>query len=228
MSRFEGYSDAGLSLLKALPTFSKTEFQTSKTEWAERLFQPSLSLISELGDRLQSQVSPGIQAEPKVNGSFSPVHRDLRFAKDKSQLYKDHLLLNFWEGEPKKHAPTLRIRISNKAIGFAVGAAFSKDTLNLWRERISADSTGSVLHKQINEHIKAYGSRLAEPQLKKVPSPFPAEHERSQLLRCKNFQLRFSETTPSQICSSEFSDWCFEKLNSFKGIHQWLITNTIP
>ena len=64
----------------------------------------------ELGELPRSH-SPDIEAQPKNNGSTAPINNDLGFSPDASP-YKDHIMLRFWEGTPKKTAPMLMVRIS--------------------------------------------------------------------------------------------------------------------
>ena len=82
-------------LFDELPSLTKEEFATRSNEWDSQILGPLRLLVEDLGVRLQSNVSLLIAAEPKVNGSISPINRDLRFARDKSALYKDHVMLSF-------------------------------------------------------------------------------------------------------------------------------------
>ena len=128
--------DDGLGLLSELPTMTREEFASAKDEVDRRVLGPARQLVEEVGVVLQEQVSPTISAVPKVNGSISPLHRDLRFAEDRSTLYKDHLLINFWDGSPRRHAPTLRVRLALDGIGFAAGTSFDPDGLRTWRSAL--------------------------------------------------------------------------------------------
>ncbi|MFW2384061.1 MAG: DUF2461 family protein, partial [Acidimicrobiales bacterium] len=139
---FEGYSPDGLAFLNILGSKDKVWFDANKKTYQTSLVAPTKAFVVDVGDRLAETISPHIVAQPKTNGSISPINNDLRFSPDKSP-YKDHLLLKFWEGDNKKTAPTLWVRISTSDVGFATGSAIQD--LNRWRELIDDDAAGAEL-----------------------------------------------------------------------------------
>ena len=65
--------------------------------------------MTDLGQSLAATISPRIVAQPKANGSISPINNDVRFARDKAP-YKNHLLLeaagaSLWLGPHRATPP---------------------------------------------------------------------------------------------------------------------------
>ena len=222
MSNFSGFSQDALGLLGALPLGNPAWYAENKPEVTAKLIDPARALVEDLGARLRAELSPGIEAQPKVNGSISPLNEDLRFAPDKPP-YRDYLMVNFWDGAPKKFAPTVRVRIHPTAIGFGGGAVFDKDGLDRWREAVD-DSWGGVELQAALDPLRALpDAELAGEALKRVPAPYDAEHPRAALLRHKMIQARWQEPLPEEFEDERFVDWCLERLLRFEALHHWLL-----
>jgi len=225
-SHFNGFPE-GLQRLNAIGRGDKSEFARQKAAWDSTIMKPTRELVVYVGNRLRTAVSPGIEAVPKVNGSISPITRDLRFATDKSRPYKDHLMINFWEGEPKKTAPTMRIRISDSDVGFAAGSAFDADGLTRWRKALRGAPGKDLAEILATAQRKGSGLSFIDPDLKRLPAGLePAAPALEPLLRSKTFQVRFIDPTPKSVRSSAFADWAAERLLRLGTVHRWLLEHT--
>lgn len=221
MSGFGGFTESGLELLAQLPSFDRDRFKSERPQYERELLDPAKAFVVAVGDLLQADVSPDLNAEPKVNGSLSPINNDLRFNPDRPP-YKDHLLFNFWEGTPKKLAPTLRIRLTPTLAGFATGAIFDKAGLQRWREGL-AGAKGSEFAARSERLAEATGADVAGQELKKVPAPYPSDHPRGELLRFKSYQLRWQEDLPPSVHEAGFAGWCVDRLERAAPLHHWLV-----
>ncbi len=221
MPTFEGFPTDALGLLGALPLGDRDWYRASKREIDAVLLNPAKALVDALGERLRAEVSATFEAQPKVNGSISPLNEDLRFAPDKPP-YRDYLMLNFWDGSPKKLAPTVRVRISPDSIGFGGGMLFDKQPLDRFRAAVADDRTGSALTTALAPLESLEGYELAGEALKRVPAPYDADHPRAALLRHKMLQARWPEPVPPELNDERFIDWCMERLTRFKPLHEWL------
>ncbi|MCH6255389.1 DUF2461 domain-containing protein [Puniceicoccaceae bacterium K14] len=225
ISAFKGFPTSGIELLAELPARDKKWFEDWRDLYEESLLQPARELVVSLGEKLQTSVSSSITAEPSINGSISPIFRDLRFSADKS-VFKDNLMLNFWEAPSKKAGPTLRLRITPKMIGFATGSVFdTQPRLDKWRSALDNDISGNSLQSSINQLANNQLIDISEPELKKPPRPYTNEHPRADLLRRKSFQVRWQEKTPDSIHTANFVDWCDERFAKLKDLHTWLKNN---
>jgi uncharacterized protein (DUF2461 family) len=169
MSEFAGFSAEGLDLLARLPTRNKLWFDENRKTYQALVLEPLKAFTSALGELLREQISPRIEVQPKTNGSISPINNDLRFNPTASP-YKDHLMVNFWEGAPKKTAPTLRVRFSAAHCGYASGAMFDPKSLDRWRSLVDSAQTGAVLAAAIDDTRTAHPDvDVAGEGLKRVP-----------------------------------------------------------
>ena len=157
---------------------------------------------------------------PRVNGSISPINRDIRFSADKTP-YKDHLLFRWWEGEEKKTAPTLFVRLAADEVGFATGVMLP--SLDRWRELVDAEATGAPLASAVAALVAETGADVAGIEYKRVPKPYAADHPRADLLRCKWLQVRWMEPFPED--GSDFAPWCARHLLRCAEVHRRLVGN---
>jgi uncharacterized protein (TIGR02453 family) len=221
MNSFEGFTPAGLQLLNALPSFDRDAFQAARPRYESQILEPAKLFVVAVGELLHERISPELRAEPKTNGSLSPINNDLRFNPDRAP-YKDHLMFNFWEGTPKKTAPTLRIRLTSTKVGFATGAAFDKAGLVAWRDALG-DDRGAAFADLSAELATATRADVAGGALKTVPAPYPQDHPRADLLKFKGYQLRWQEDLTAAVGTPELADWCVDRLEQPAAVHRWLV-----
>jgi uncharacterized protein (TIGR02453 family) len=85
MAEFRGFAEEGLRFLDELAlNNNKQWFDSHRPQFDEYLLEPAKAYVVEVGARLQERISPGIHAEPRINGSIMRMNRDIRFSKDKS------------------------------------------------------------------------------------------------------------------------------------------------
>ena len=219
---FRGFSPEGLDLLGRLPSLDRERFQAEKVAYTGLIAEPAKAFVAALGPRLQDMISPEIEYAAKTNGSIAPINNDLRFNPD-AQPYKDHLLFKFWQGPTKKTAATLYVRLSPSDVGFATGAMFDPSRLESVRRAI--DVHGASLAQELAAHV-AEGAEMPEPDLKRVPTPYAADHPRGELLRRKGLQLRWLRSLPDTVGSESFVDECARELAGASSIHHWLVEHT--
>lgn len=204
--------------LRELPTHDKAWFDTNRPAYQSLIAEPAKALVEAVATDLRNDLSPAIVGLPRVNGSISPINRDIRFSADKTP-YKDHLLFRWWEGDDKKTAPTLFVRLAADEVGFATGVMLP--SLDRWRELVDSEATGAPLASAVAELVAETGADVAGIEYKRVPKPYPAEHPRADLLRCKWLQVRWMEPFPED--GSDFAPWCARHLLRCADVHRWLV-----
>ncbi len=215
---FAGFSDEALTFLADLPTRDPDWFKANKKDYQRLVADPTKELVVAIGDALAPSV-PELVAEPKTNGSIAPINNDLRFSPDKAP-YKDHIMLRFWEGSPKKTAPTLFVRMTSTECGFASGVIPAD--VDTWRSAIDGDQ-GAVIAEEIEKLVKAKKAEVAGQELKRVPAPYDADHPRADLLRHKMLQVRWLEPLPASVSKPAFADWCAKRLEAAVPLHRALV-----
>lgn len=222
MPHFTGFPSEGLAFLATLGTKDKAWFDDHRSTYEDHVVAPVKAFVASLGDWLAAEVSPTITAVPRTNGSIAPINNDLRFNPDRSP-YKDHLLLRFWDGEQKRLAPTLWVRVSPEGTGFATGAALPD--LDRWRSRIADERTGRPFEEALAALQKGRDLDVVGQDYKRVPSPYDEDHPRADLLRHKSFQARWSEPNPKTIDRASYVAWCGRRLAAAAPLHHWFTTN---
>ncbi len=215
---FPGYEPEAFDFLADLPNRDPDWFKANKADYQRLVVEPTKALVVDLGERLQA-TSPAIEAQPKTNGSIAPINNDLRFNPDAAP-YKDHLMLRFWEGTPKKTAPTLMVHIGTDRVGFATG--FLPADIDRWRAAIASDD-GAALAEEIAALTKAKKAEVVGQQLKKVPAPYSADHPRADLLRHKALQIRWIEPMPASATKPAFAGWVARRLDAAMPVHRALV-----
>ncbi len=218
------FSPEARDFLRELPSRDKAWFEANRAPYQALVAEPAKAFVEAVTAELQAELSPAITGVPRVNGSISPINRDIRFSADKTP-YKDHLLFRWWEGEEKKTAPTLFIRLAADEAGFATGAALP--SLDRWRELVDAEATGAPLASAIAALAAGTGADVAGADYKRVPKPYAPDHPRADLLRHKWLQVRWLEPFPADadVGEAEFAPWCVRQLLRCADVHRWLVAH---
>lgn len=167
-------------------------------------------LAAELGAAL------GTAPVPKVFRLF----RDVRFSKDKTPC-NTHLRIGFtMPGNPPDH-PMWMAGLELERLVVGTGTfAFEKDTLERYREAVAGEEGNRL--SALLEAQSAAGTRLGEPDLKRVPAPWPQDHPHADLLRHKGLTAwrdhdghadAFGEEGPARVAAS---------LLTLRPVYDWL------
>lgn len=174
-------------------------FQANKERYEKEVRDPLLAFITDFQKPL-SRVSASFVADPRPSGgSLFRIHRDVRFAKDKSP-YKTHAAAHFRHARGKDvHAPGFYLHLEPGSVFLGSGLWRPEpETLLAIRRAISErpkDWTHALSGKSFNAKAKLEGELLARP-----PKGFAADHPQIEHLRRKDFVAitRFSEKEACQ------------------------------
>jgi hypothetical protein len=110
--------------------------------------------------------------------------------------------------------------------GFASGVAFTPDARERWREAVGGPAGARLAASldALRARHAGHDLEVAGDSVQRVPSPWPADHPRAELLRkTGSFQVRFRLELPRQASDSAFVSWCTERLGELLPTHRWLI-----
>lgn len=163
---------------------SKAWFHENKPRYEARLKSPAKALLKALTPMVADLA--GAQVKTKLYRA----HRDVRFSKDKSP-YNLHLHM-LWSpqgtGTQPGSQPGYFFGIAPDYVTAGAGImGFDKAQQAAWRAFVS-EREGADLQRKIDAVLQT-GGRLNAPELKRVPSPFAADHAHGALLRHKSFVL---------------------------------------
>jgi uncharacterized protein (TIGR02453 family) len=156
-------------------------FKANKARYDEAVLEPALAFIEDFEPHLHA-ISPHFRADARrVGGSLFRIHRDTRFARDKTP-YKTTAGIYFkHERSREVHAPGFYLHLAPGDV-FAGGGIWHPDTktANAIREAISADPEGW--------QGAIAGVDLGRGEaLKRVPQGFDKEHPLADDLKRKDF-----------------------------------------
>ncbi len=138
------------STIKFLTSLSRNNnkewFEKNRVRYDFEMLQPAIQFVIDLGEKL-FQLSPNINAIPKIDKSIFRLYRDVRFSKNKSP-FKTNLGLYFWEGRGKKmECSGLYFHIEPKLFFLGAGMyQFTGDQLKKYRQLVSDPVAGKELN----------------------------------------------------------------------------------
>ncbi len=162
-------------------------FQANKERYEQRVRNPILRFISDVGPRL-AKISPHLVADPRPSGgSLFRIYRDTRFSHDKSP-YKTHLGVHFFHESGKKapSVPGFYLHIS-PGESFVAGGIWHPDPQALARIR-DAIVAGSAEWKA----FKKSKLPIEGESLKRAPKGYPADHPFIEDLKRTDFVASIS------------------------------------
>jgi uncharacterized protein (TIGR02453 family) len=221
-TEFDGFSRETIKFLAGLSENNeKAWFDAHRADYDNHYIAPAKAFVAAFGSTLKS-ISPDIQAVPKVNGSIFRINRDVRFAKDK-RPYKDHLDMWFWEGERKGwDKPGYFFRMTSTEVILGTGMhKLDKQPLKTYREHIADDGRGGEV-AQIARDMRAAGYNVGGEHYKRVPSGYPKDHPRADLLRHNGFFVETTVEVPEAAFGPGFVDWCYERAQAMAPVHHWM------
>jgi uncharacterized protein (TIGR02453 family) len=197
------FSPALFAFLRDLKRNNERDwFHANKARYEEAVREPALAFIAEFASHLPS-ISPHLVADPRpVGGSLFRIHRDVRFAKDKSP-YKTHVGIQFRHELGKDaHAPGLYLHLEPGSV-FAGGGIWhpGSETLALIRDRIVAEP--GAWQQAVGGRSFGSGYRLGGDALKRAPAGFDSEHPLIDDLRRKDF-IAVTTLDEQTVCTSGF------------------------
>ena len=201
---------------------SREWFNSNKGRYEEFVKEPFLEFITAVGPQLR-KISPNIVADPRPSGgSFFRIHRDVRFASDKSP-YKTNAGGHFRHVAGKEiAAPSYYLHLE-PGMSFLAGGMYMPDSSGLLKVReaiVARPSEWKALRKKID--------LSEEDALKRAPKGFDPNHPLIEDLKRKHFvsSLTYSQRT---VCSpsfmNEFVQGCksmvplMKFLSSAVGVH---------
>lgn len=190
-------------------------FQAHKADYEDHLKYPAERFAHALAEELEA-----VTGEPHTYRIFR-VHRDVRFSKDKTPYNADlHMALSP-TGSCEDGGPAWMFGLDPKGLTLGAGTfAFSTPQRAAWRERIAVDEGEEAA--QMFNRLQATGVRTGEPDLKRVPTPYAADHPRALLLRRKGLTAWIDSSETGDAFGVEGPTLCARQLLKLRGLFDLL------
>lgn len=219
------------STIKFLTALSKNNnkdwFEKNRVRYDFELLQPAVQFVIDLGERL-SELSPNINAIPKVDKSIFRLYRDIRFSKNKAP-FKTNLGLYFWEGRAKKmECSGLYFHIEPKLFFLGAGMyQFTNDQLKKYRELVSDPIKGKELDVLVNRLLKNKKYQLGGKTYKKTPRGFDPDYKYNELLLHSGLYVFYESTDFSELTKKGPVSFSYKIFKELFPVHNWFVENLV-
>jgi uncharacterized protein (TIGR02453 family) len=212
---FLGFTETQAFLKDLRANNERGWFNANKARYERAFKQPGEAFAAELRPRVEK-----LAGQP-MGAKIFRIHRDVRFAKDKSP-YNTHLHLGFQAprepGKPRRRGG-FYVGLEPETLTLGVGAFdFGPADLERYRRAVAGDADGEEL-AGILGRIEA---KPGEPDLKRVPAPYPADHPRGDLLRRKGLNVWQDLNDDALIASPELADAVMGVFEGLDPVNLWL------
>ncbi len=221
--KFSGFPKGCVKFFKDLKkNNSKPWFLDNKDKHISDVLEPSKDFVVAMGEKLR-KITPAINADPRVNKSLFRIHRDTRFAHDKSP-YKTHLGLWFWEGAgPRMECSGFYFHLAPPTLMLGAGYyVFPKPMLQRYREAVVDKSRGQALDRAIKSVAKAGDYALGGEHYKRVPRGFDPEAKNADLLRYNGLYAGIEMKIPQELYTPDIVEFCYNHFKNMAPLHRWL------
>ncbi|HEX9251695.1 MAG TPA: DUF2461 domain-containing protein, partial [Ignavibacteriaceae bacterium] len=191
------------------------------------LLQPAMQFVIDLGEKL-TELSPNINAIPKIDKSIFRLYRDVRFSKDKVP-FKTNLGLYFWEGRGKKmECSGLYFHIEPKLFFLGAGMyVFTKDQLKKYREIVSDPVKGKQLNDVLSKLLKNKKFELGGKTYKKTPRGFDPDYIYNDLLLHSGLYVYYESTDFNELTKTDPVIFAYKIFKELFPVHKWFVENLI-
>lgn len=153
---------------------TKAWWTDHKDTYDTQLKTPAKILLADVANHLAATY------DTKINTKLFRPHRDVRFSKDKTP-YQTHLHM-MWTDADRTNGAAWFFGVSPQYIRIGWGwMGFDKAQIQTWRDAVTLTNLPDV--------IAATPGEVSKPELKRVPSPFDADHARGEHLRRKSLAI---------------------------------------
>jgi len=219
------------STIKFLTALSKNNnkewFEKNRVRYDFELLQPAVQFVIDLGEKL-SELSPNINAIPKIDKSIFRLYRDVRFSKNKAP-FKTNLGLYFWEGLGKKmECSGLYFHIEPKFFFLGSGMyQFTKDQLTNYRETVSNPAKGKELNDLVNKLLKNKKYQLGGKTYKKTPRGFDPDYKFNEFLLHSGLYIFYESKNFDELNKKGPVDFSFSVFKDMYPLHKWFVENLV-
>ncbi|MDX9959212.1 MAG: DUF2461 domain-containing protein [Clostridia bacterium] len=222
---FTGFGSGTTDFLHELSlNNNKAWFTDNQERYESELREPAESFILTLGPLLAKDYSSVIfDTRRNGAGSLMRIHRDVRFARDK-RPYKENLGIIFPLMPGKKvEVPIFYLHIEARQAFFYGGQhVFPPEVLERYRQAVDHKRTGPALEAILSK-LDDQGLRLMEdPQYKRVPREYPADHPRGGLLRQGALGVGL-DLGPDELGRPGLVESCLATARQMQDLIGWLL-----
>ncbi|MGR3504199.1 DUF2461 domain-containing protein [Pseudaestuariivita sp.] len=207
---FDAFDPALLTFLKELEANNARDWFNAHKPTYETHYRDAAARFCEDMSAALERISPA-----PVTSKVLRIFRDVRFSKDKSP-YNAYLRISF---SPDTGPPWF-FGLDPRGVSLGTGQfELKKEALESFRHKV-AGPEGAALEEALAE-AEASGLRLSEPDLKRVPAGFDADHPRAALLKHKGLSV-WKDFPPAFACEGDLVSRALENYRQMVPVRDWL------
>ena len=201
---------------------NKQWFEQHKGDYESHVLDPARRFVLAMGERL-ARLSPGINADPRVDRSIFRIYRDVRFSGDK-RPFKTNLGIWLWEGNGKRmESSGYYVMMEPDSILLGVGMyMFPKEYLKDYRDSVVHPKHGAALARAMQAVKKKGNYDIGGEFYKKIPRGYPADHKNAPLLLHNGLWAGLEAKVPKEAYTPGFVDYCYRHFANLYPVHAWL------
>ncbi|WP_158586673.1 DUF2461 domain-containing protein [Henriciella mobilis] len=147
--------------------------------------------------------------------------RDVRFSKDKTP-YNTYLRMAWAPDCGQSGSPRWMLGLEPGDLTLGVGMfEFERADLDAWRARI--DGKDGAALAGLMDALGKDGVRFSAPDLKRVPAPYPQDHERGELLRRKGLTAWIDALPVETAFGDDGPASCLAEFRRLKPLFDWML-----
>jgi uncharacterized protein (TIGR02453 family) len=220
-TRFTGFADPEARFFRALAKHQdRAWFQAHRHEYDDGWVTPMGLLLAEVRERIDPLFVRHALGEPKI----FRLHRDVRFAKDKSP-YKTHIggyVPLGGTGSGPAHPVPVYVQFGTETFLGAGHYMMDAGQLARYREAVLDERRGRALVRIVTALEKAGCTLVAFETLKKVPRGIDPAHPRAELLKRKSLAVEFPTIPKRLIRSPVLVGWLVQQIGKAVPLVEWL------
>ncbi|WP_298909871.1 TIGR02453 family protein [uncultured Aliiroseovarius sp.] len=206
------FSDGTLSFLRDLSENNNRDwFTENKPRYEAHIKEAAAQFADTLTQRLAASYATDVTAR------IFRMHRDLRFSKDKTP-YNTHVHIGFADAQTGA-SWMIGLQTDHLVVGYGI-FAFEREALDHWRETV-AGPQGEVL-QVLHAKAESDGLRISEPELKRVPMSWEADHPHGDLLRRKGIVWWNDHVPQAEIMGPDGPAMIAIELRAMEPLRNWM------
>jgi uncharacterized protein (TIGR02453 family) len=222
LTRFDGFADRDARFFRALAKNQRRDwFEAHRREYEQGWLAPMKVLLAEVRERIDGFFPRHPLAEPRV----FRIHRDVRFAKDKSP-YKTHIggYVAVGDGGAGPSAAAALYVHVGAGERFVCAGQYMMDPGQLARFRAAVldQRTGAALAGIVAKLVRAGYTVGSHDTLAKVPRGIDPAHPRADLLRRRGLIVSFPDLPRDLLVTRTLADWLVTHTKRTVPLVEWL------
>ena len=223
-SHFEGFSAETVFFLKNLrDNNNRGWFLARKKDYEKKVLQPARKFVVEMGQMLQ-KISPGIQADPRVNRSIIGIYQDVKYTSNQ-EPYKTYLAIYFWQGIRKREeSPGYYFELRPEQLYLAAGSrSFSRKALHSFREAVVNPESGEELVQIIAKIQENKDYQLNKAYYKSIPKCYHIpDSKRADLIRFNGLLASREMPIPPELYTRDLLKLVYNIYKDWSPLQNWL------